>query len=449
MATTTQSTQTTNFSLSDVLFEVDFSFTETTTLAVLLCMIMFFDIVGNGMMATVVLRNKRMWTETNMFLMNLVFGDIAVSLLSMPVPLVTVIRREWIFERGPFCSLNAYCSSLFFVATIFTHTTISIDRYLACVKPMHKVITRKKAALMIMGVWILSAVISLGPLLGWGRFDYNASTLQCGFGFPRNKFETLYMLLLAVIAFIIPICIMAFAYIRIYFTVRRSTRRMSITTFGQQRQKNVQLQKKIILTFFLALIAFIVCWTPFFAFIAVAANSATRQNIPKGLGVAAYWCGFLNSACNPFIIGLRNEQFKEAFRKVVCWPFIRCGRNREKTEGSSLSQFTTSPNKSIEVDKEMCKRPSNHDPLRRSKRETVTSFVSLLNSTTTKGNRNEQVDTRRSLDSLITTQTNGKENPKPQQRTRKKGRHEVNQPDISYGKFLHQVGDKFWFESGV
>ena len=441
-------TQAKNVSLSDnALYEVDFSFTETTTLAALLCLIMFFDIAGNGMMATVVLRNKRMWTETNMFLMNLVFGDIAVSLLSMPVPLVTVIRREWIFERGPLCSLNAYCSSLFFVATIFTHTTISIDRYMACVKPMHKVITRKKATLMIMGVWILSAVISLGPLVGWGRFDYNASTLQCGFGFPRNKFETLYMLLLAVIAFIIPICIMTFAYIRIYFTVRRSTRRMSITTFGQQRQQNVQLQKKIILTFFLALIAFIVCWTPFFAFIAVAANSFTRQNIPRGLGVAAYWCGFLNSACNPFIIGLRNEQFKEAFRKVVCSPFIRCRRSKEVAGGSSFSQFNTSPNENFGIGKEMYKRPSIHDPLR--KRETVTSFVSLLNSTTTKGDRNEEPSMRRSLDSLITTQTNGKENQNSQQRTRKKGRHEVDQPAIRYGKFLHHVGDKFWFESGV
>jgi hypothetical protein len=46
------------------------------------------------------------------------------------------------------------------------------------------------------------------------------------------------------------------------------------------------------------------------------------------LGLAAYWCGFVNSLCNPFIIGLRNEQFKTAFVKIFC---CCCGR-RESCE---------------------------------------------------------------------------------------------------------------------
>ena len=438
-----------NLSTVNDVYEVDLSVAETSILAVVLCLIMFFDIVGNGVMATVVLRNKRMWTETNMFLMNLVFGDIAVSLLSMPVPLVTVIRREWIFERGPLCSLNAYCSSLFFVATIFTHTTISIDRYMACVKPMHKVITRKKATLMIMGVWILSAVISLGPLVGWGRNDYNASTLQCGFGFPRNKFETLYMLLLAVIAFIIPICIMTFAYIRTYLVVRKSSRRISTTTFGQQRQRNVELQKKIVITFFLALIAFIVCWTPFFAFIASAASSDTIQNIPRGLGVAAYWCGFLNSACNPFIIGLRNEQFKEAFRQFLCWP-INCFRKTRKVDDRiSLSQRTLTRTEDFIDGKKKWIAPSSDCPLPQNKTETVASFVTLSNSAITNDSCDGQIIAHKSIDLLTNSQTKEKGQHNPQQKARKTGRQEMNHVSISYEIFLHHIGEKVWRESGV
>ena len=346
-----------NLSFTKDVYEVKFSSTETITLTVVLCLIMVLDLAGNAMMVVVVVRNKRMWTETNMFMMNLLFGDMAVSLLSMPLPLITVIRREWIFKRGTLCLLNAYCNSLFFVATIFTHTTISIDRYLACVKPMHKILTRKKAVFMIAGVWVFSAVISMGPMVGWGRFEYNASTLQCGFGFPKNKLDTLYMLLLAVVAFVMPICIMTFAYIKIYLAVIRSTRRMSVITFGRQRHKNIVLQKKTVFTFFLALIAFIVCWSPFFAFIAVAANSATRQNIPRGLGVAAYWCGFLNSACNPFIIGLRNDQFKAAFRQILYWPFSCCRRKREKEDVSGLSNLTSSPKEKVKVEVKSSNRP--------------------------------------------------------------------------------------------
>ncbi|EDO43759.1 predicted protein, partial [Nematostella vectensis] len=231
---------------------------------------MLLTIIGNLMVCYVVLSNKRLWTEMNMFLVNLAFGDLAVGLICMVFPLITAIKREWIFGRGILCQLNACCNSVLFCSTIFTHTVISIDRYIVIVHPMKKIMTRKKAALMIVGVWVFSVFIVLGPVFGWGRMEYNASTLQCGFGFPRDKMASMYIVIVAIIAFIIPLLIMTYTYIRIYISVLEHTRRMSETATAMQQQAVFSAQKRIVFTFFIALLAFFACWAPFFSFIAFA-----------------------------------------------------------------------------------------------------------------------------------------------------------------------------------
>ena len=187
---------------------------------------------------------------------------------------------------------------------------------------MKKIMTRKKAFSSILGIWLLSVAVSLGPILGWGRNDYNASTLQCGFGFPKNIIDVLYMIFLAVIAFLVPIMIMSYAY------NKNLSKSCAITQEECHLQHSVIIPRtsrkssqRIVLTFFLALIAFIVCWMPFFVFIAIAVSISSRDELPHGLGLAAYWCGFLNCSINPYLIGLRSERFHETFIYVFSCRF--------------------------------------------------------------------------------------------------------------------------------
>ncbi|KAK3734810.1 hypothetical protein QZH41_001041 [Actinostola sp. cb2023] len=223
--------------------------------------------------------------------------------------------------------------SIIKISTIFTHTAISIDRYFAIVRPMKKFMTTKKAFLMILAVWVFSVVIVLGPVFGWGHMEFNPTTLQCGYGFPRSKYESLYMLLLALIAFVIPLITMTVLYSLVFRSLRGHTRRMSTRTVsGNQRQIALKAQIRIGATFFLALVAFFICWAPFCVFITFAAAVKEKTSIPHGLGLAAYWCGFVNSLCNPFIVGLRNEQFKLAFVKLFCC----CCRPRRSRPPSQL-----------------------------------------------------------------------------------------------------------------
>lgn len=74
----------------------------------------------------------------------------------------------WVFGRI-FCDIWAAVDVLCCTASIMSLCVISIDRYIGVRYPLQypMIVTEKRALLAMLGVWILSIVISIGPLLGW------------------------------------------------------------------------------------------------------------------------------------------------------------------------------------------------------------------------------------------------------------------------------------------
>lgn len=68
-----------------------------------------------------------------------------------------------------FCDIWAAVDVLCCTASIMSLCVISIDRYIGVRYPLQypMIVTEKRALLAMLGVWVLSIVISIGPLLGW------------------------------------------------------------------------------------------------------------------------------------------------------------------------------------------------------------------------------------------------------------------------------------------
>lgn len=290
-----------------------------------LIIIMLVAIAANTMNIIVVYRNSNMQTPRYMFIMSLAVGDLGVTLLSMPFSLVTCISRRWIMSDS-LCQLHGFLGSFFFCVSIFTLTIMSIEQYYSLVKPLSRTITIRRAWYMIAAAWILSTLLSVGPEVGWGHFEYNSSTLSCGVAFPRSTLEKMYLLFLVLIAFVITLLIMAYAYIRILLTVRKHTDRIARYTKGGLEV--MRLQRRITYTLLLVLLVFILCWLPFVFLIVLATRNASVKELPYGLGVAAYWCGFFNSSVNPIIFVIRNDRFREGYREILSeiWYGLQCKR---------------------------------------------------------------------------------------------------------------------------
>lgn len=291
-----------------------YSSVESAFLVFTLVLIILVSLAGGIVMLYVLYSNDKMWTSTNMLIGNLALISTCLALFVMPFHLFTAGKREWIFGESGVCKFTGFSASLLLLATIFTHMIISIDKYFAVVKPMSRFMTAKKTGLLIAIVWATASVMSIIPLAGVSRFEYNPTTLICGVGFPKQRLDLLYLLLLAGLGFVVPLHFMGFAYIRVYVAVRKHSARLLAHSVSSTDV--LSLQRRLILTVFASLVCFLICWSTFFALTVTAVLIKDKDQLPRGLGVAAYWTGYLNSALNPLVICSLSNRFKEGFLSI-------------------------------------------------------------------------------------------------------------------------------------
>ena len=152
--------------------------TESTTLMplwfriiVLTCMIMI-DICaffGNLLVICAFFRTRRLQTVTNYFIASLAFADALVAMFVLPLG-IYVYQKDRSWKLGLIlCDLWVSSDVLLCTSSILNLTCISVDRYMAITKPLTYTAYRSKflARVMILLVWIVSAVITCPPIFGW------------------------------------------------------------------------------------------------------------------------------------------------------------------------------------------------------------------------------------------------------------------------------------------
>jgi hypothetical protein len=60
---------------------------------------------------------------------------------------------------------------------------------------------------------------------------------------------------------------------------------------------------------------FIGCWLPFFATYLI--SSLGKYEVPGAVFAVFFWLGYCNSALNPIIYTIFNQDFRKAFKKIV------------------------------------------------------------------------------------------------------------------------------------
>ncbi|KAG7262200.1 hypothetical protein CRUP_036179 [Coryphaenoides rupestris] len=74
---------------------------------VLYSLIFLLSLLGNSLIITVLVRNRRMRTVTNLFLLSLAASDLMVALVCIPFTLIPNLMRDFIFGAG-MCKLVMY-----------------------------------------------------------------------------------------------------------------------------------------------------------------------------------------------------------------------------------------------------------------------------------------------------------------------------------------------------
>ena len=148
--------------------------------------------------------------SSNIFLTNLILGNLFMTIFYLPSIAVTAAAGEWVFgttleQKNGFCDFFGclYFSNVFFL--LFTLTIVSVDRFLFIVKPLlHKRVMNTKVAIGIaIGTWIGSGVLSLlGVAPG---YVFNSYIVGCVPNWNGGGFD--YAFFAIVIVMIVCVCV--------------------------------------------------------------------------------------------------------------------------------------------------------------------------------------------------------------------------------------------------
>ncbi|XP_014747001.1 PREDICTED: cholecystokinin receptor type A isoform X2 [Sturnus vulgaris] len=221
----------------------------------LYCLIFLLSILGNILVIMVLIRNKRMRTVTNTFLLSLAVSDLMLCLFCMPFTLIPNLLKDFIFGSAV-CKTATYFMGVSVSVSTFNLVAISLERYSAICKPLQSRVwqTKSHALRVIAATWCVSFIIMTpypiySKLVPFTKYN-NTTANMCRLLWPSDVIQQSWYTFLLLTLFLIPGIIMMIAYGLISLELYRgikfdASQRKSSRALYMYRKKSEYLQRQI------------------------------------------------------------------------------------------------------------------------------------------------------------------------------------------------------------
>ncbi|KAM5159552.1 cholecystokinin receptor type A [Callospermophilus lateralis] len=341
-------------------------------------LIFLLSVLGNTLVITVLIRNKRMRTVTNIFLLSLAVSDLMLCLFCMPFNLIPNLLKDFIFGSAV-CKTTTYFMGTSVSVSTFNLVAISLERYGAICRPLQSRVwqTKSHALKVIAATWCLSFTI-MTPYPIYSNLvpftkNNNQTANMCRFLLPNDVMQQSWHTFLLLILFLIPGIVMMVAYGLIslelyqgikfdasqkksakerkpstgsgsrfedsdgcYLQKSRSPRRLELqqlsTGSGSGRlhrvrssssAANLMAKKRVIRMLMVIVVLFFLCWMPIFSANAWRAYDTTSaERHLSGTPISFILLLSYTSSCvNPIIYCFMNKRFRLGFMATFpCCP---------------------------------------------------------------------------------------------------------------------------------
>ncbi|XP_053549396.1 P2Y purinoceptor 1-like [Bombina bombina] len=299
-----------NFS-AECIVNKNFTFQFLSSVYLIVFLIGLF---GNGCGLWNLCMNWKKWSSINVFVLNLGIADL-LYVITLPF-FVSYYRSEGVWKFGyGFCRLTRCLFHVNMYASISFLTCISVQRYMGIVHPM-KTVGRlgnlRYSFYISILVWIW-VIIQIMPNLLFPNTDSNVT--YCHDSTVNEKLETYkpYTMVITFTGFFIPFVIIFVCYTCVLIVLTRNT------------NVDINLKRRSMKLVFIVMILFSVCFLPYYVFRNVNLLSRSWQlqgtctqtlknvyisyQVTRGLAS-------LNSAINPLLYLVTNENFVSKFREL-------------------------------------------------------------------------------------------------------------------------------------
>uniref|UniRef100_A0A8D0B9U8 5-hydroxytryptamine receptor 1D n=1 Tax=Salvator merianae TaxID=96440 RepID=A0A8D0B9U8_SALMN len=337
------------------------------SVAALLALITLATTLSNMFVIVTIIQTRKLHTPANYLIGSLAATDLLVSILVLPISIPYTVSHVWTFGQI-MCDIWLSSDITCCTASILHLCVIALDRYWAITDALEytKRRTAGRAAFMITVVWVISICISMPPLF-WRQAKAHEELGSCSV----NTDQISYTIYSTCGAFYIPTLLLVILYSRIYVAARsrilkppslygkRFTTAHLITgsagsslcsissnlhegpshssnspvlinhvrikvadSIIERKRISTARERKATKTLGIILGTFIFCWLPFFVVsLVLPICQAACWSHPILIDIFT-WLGYLNSLINPIIYTAFNEDFKQAFQKMI--QFKKC-----------------------------------------------------------------------------------------------------------------------------
>ncbi|CAF0854346.1 unnamed protein product [Rotaria sp. Silwood1] len=98
--------------------------------------------------------------------------------------------------------------------------------------------------------------------------------------------------------------------------------------------KHLRRERRAVKTLGSVMVAFIICWLPFFVRYTACEPNRCNWKIAPLIADIVFWVGYFNSMINPFLYAFHNRNFRTAFKKTLSRSFVCCRERRASTTSS-------------------------------------------------------------------------------------------------------------------
>ncbi|CEF66823.1 GH10322p [Strongyloides ratti] len=193
-------------------------FSIVSVLSLLVLIVVF----GNFMVILAVILRRRLRSATGLLILSLAVADLLVGLVILPFSIANEVLDYWIFGEL-WCTVWLTMDIWMCTASIYNLVAISLDRYIAIIKPLNypMLVTKFRARCIVAAVWIGSFIIcSPSFILASSHKADHQKPCQCT---PADAGKA-YIIFSASSSFYLPMIVVIFVYVRIYIAACAATK---------------------------------------------------------------------------------------------------------------------------------------------------------------------------------------------------------------------------------
>ena len=303
-------------------------------------------IAGNVIVLLVFHYTRSLRNVTSVFIKSLAFADLGVGINCL------FSIQSWFAGGWPYgmslCRLIGYFLAVMVGVSLMSLAGVSIDRYIAIIKPLRyqSILTKRRARISIIAMWVSAGLIFLPSLFGWGSdyYYYNSETYDCTMHWEENVAFSFYLISIVVLP---ALAISAFCYfwiLRACVIQERKIRQYERVFQQPNAEASKRRNERILAKMFLLIIsAFYLTWIPFVVVRII--KGASDVEISPTVMFFTGWLGITNSFLNCFIYSICHRPFRKGCASLVKKTWLKCkdpckrGASRRRGGGEQNQQW--------------------------------------------------------------------------------------------------------------